>query len=429
MISILRVLLNRSMTVCTFALAACLTHPASAQTVPSAPPAPVVAPTPARGTASPDPVTPYIHARYRLETVDQDGIAESATASTLRVRAGARTAIWRGLSAVIEGEAIIRLGPADYNDTVNGRTALPVVADPSDVLLNQAYVRWQPVRQLELIGGRQAINLDNQRWVGSVDWRQNDQTLDAVRAAILPSSQTRIEYIHSWRVNRIFGPDSVQGVWRDSDIHLLRGSAALPPVGTISAYSYWLDLPAAPALSSRTLGLRLTGQQAVSSNVTLHYAAEVARQRDHGPNPARFSHDYLLIEPGVGVGPVTARVGFERLSGDGITALQTPLATLHAFNGWTDRFLTTPANGLRDFYADVQWRLGPVLTGAPATLRFQTHDFNATRTAADYGREYGAWLTVPVSRQISASVKLSHYDADSFATDTTKFWLSVDARF
>lgn len=421
-----------AITICTTALAACLAHPALAQgaaPVPTAAPASAPGTAPPPGAASADPITPYFHARYRLETVDQEGIAQSAMASTLRIRAGLRTAAWHGLSAVIEGEGIVRLGPEDYNDTVNRRSAFPVVADPSDVLLNQAFIRWQPVRQLELIGGRQAINLDNQRWIGSVDWRQNDQTLDAMRAVILPNSQTRVEYIHSWRVNRVFGPDSAQGIWRNSDIHLLRGSAAFPKVGTISAYGFWLDLPAAPTSSSRTLGLRLTGQQAITSNVTLHYAAEFARQRAHGANPTRFSHDYLLIEPGIGVGPVTARVGYERLSGDGNTALQTPLATLHAFNGWTDRFLTTPANGLLDLYADVQWRIGPVLTNAPATLRLQAHDFNATRTAADYGREYGAWLTVPISRQISTSVKLSHYDADTFATDTTKFWLSVDARF
>ncbi|MEQ1688835.1 MAG: hypothetical protein ABL874_09705, partial [Sphingopyxis sp.] len=117
--------------------------------------------------ATADPITPYADIRYRLETVDQDGLPESALASTLRVRAGVRTATWHGLSAVLEGEAILRLGPDDYNDTVNGRTAFPIVPDPSDLLLNQAYVRWQPARQLEATGGRQAINFDNQRWIGS----------------------------------------------------------------------------------------------------------------------------------------------------------------------------------------------------------------------------------------------------------------------
>lgn len=379
--------------------------------------------------ASPDAITPYLLARYRLELVDQDSIAESATASTLRLRAGLRTAAWNGLSAVIEGEAIVRIGPEHYNDTVNGRTNRPTVADPSDLLLNQAYVRWQPMQQLDMTAGRQTVNLDNQRWVGSVDWRQNDQTLDAVRVGIAPTKGTRVDYAYSWRVNRVFGPDSPQGVWRDSDIHLLRGSAALPSVGTLTAYGYWLDLPAAPAMSSRTFGARFVTEQAVGSGVKLHLAAEYAHQQDHGVNPRRFGHDYWLVEPGVGAGPVTVRVGYERLEGDGTTALQTPLATLHAFNGWTDRFLTTPAGGLRDLYADVQWRLGAVFTKAPATLRLQAHDFNATHGGRSYGREAGAWLTVPVTQRVTTALKLSHYDAQGFADDMTKAWLSIEARF
>ncbi|PKP72253.1 MAG: hypothetical protein CVT83_00850 [Alphaproteobacteria bacterium HGW-Alphaproteobacteria-5] len=330
---------------------------------------------------------------------------------------------------MVEGEAIVRLGPAHYNDTVNGRTNRPVVADPSDLLLNQAYVRWQPVRQVDITAGRQTVNLDNQRWVGSVDWRQNDQTLDAVRVGVEPAKGMRIDYAHSWRLNRVFGPDSPQGVWRDSDIHLARASAAVPSVGTLSGYGYWLDLPATPALSSRTLGVRFAGDRAVGGGIKLYLAGEYAHQRHHGANPRRFGHDYWLVEPGIGAGPVTARVGYERLDGDGTTALQTPLATLHAFNGWTDRFLTTPADGLRDLYADVQWRLGPLFKAAPATLRLQVHDFNAAHGGRNYGREAGAWLTVPVTRRVTTSFKLSHYDAQGFADDMTKAWLTIEARY
>lgn len=392
---------------------------ASAQTA-AATPAPA---------AQTGPITPYAALRYRLEAVDQHGLAEDATASTLRLRAGIRTAAWHGLSAVVEGEAIARLGPAHYNDTVNGRAAYPIVADPSDVLLNQAYIRWQPDARVEATVGRQTVSFDNQRWVGAVDWRQNDQTQDAARLSLTPTTGTRIDYVHAWRVNRVFGPDSAQGIWRDNAIHLLRGSTTLAPLGTLTAYGYWLDLPDAPTLSSRTFGARLTGERPLGGGLRLIYAVEYARQRNHGPNPRRFDHDYALIEPGLALGPVSARVGYEHLGGDGTTALQTPLATLHAFNGWADRFLTTPANGLRDLYADVQWRLGPLLTTSPATLRFQLHDYRATRGDSDYGREVGAMLTLPIDPRLTATVKASRYAAESFASDTTKFWFSLDARF
>ncbi|MEQ1509484.1 MAG: alginate export family protein [Sphingopyxis sp.] len=416
-------------------MALCLSTPSLAQATAPVPPSgagPAVTPAAAPATTpapAPKAITPYADLRYRLELVDQAGFARDATASTLRVRAGLRTAEWHGLSAQIEGEAIARIGPADYNDTVNGQTAFPVVADPSDIMLNQAFVRYRPIAQLDATLGRQAINFDNQRWVGSVGWRQNDQTLDAVRVTARPVPQAAIDYVHSWRVNRIFGPDSTQGIWRHNDIHLVRAQAALAPLGTLVGYGYWLDIPASPALSSRTFGVRLSGEQALGHGVKLTYAAEYARQSDHGLNPRNFGHDYLLLEPGLTVGPVTARLGYERLEGDGTTALQTPLATLHAFNGWADKFLTTPAGGLRDLYFDATWRL-PTLAGVQgASARVIWHDYNATRGGANYGHEWNALLNVPVARGITTSVKFAHYDAQSFATDTDKFWFSVEARF
>ncbi|MFM5954668.1 MAG: alginate export family protein, partial [Novosphingobium sp.] len=186
------------------------------------------------------PVSVYADIRYRLEVVDQADLPDTATASTLRVRAGVKTREWHGLSAVVEGEAIAVLGKASYNDTVNGKTNFPVVADPADVLLNQAYLRWRPDPRFELTAGRQAVNYDNQRWIGSVGWRQNDQTLDAVRVAAKPFKGVAVDYVYAWRVNRVFGPDSAQGIWHDTAIHGLRASYAIKNIGTLSGYGYWL---------------------------------------------------------------------------------------------------------------------------------------------------------------------------------------------
>jgi len=379
--------------------------------------------------SSPQAVTPYADIRYRLELVDQAGLPEDATASTLRLRAGVKTAEWNGFSALVEGEAIAVIGSASYNDTVNGKTAYPVVADPADVLLNQAWLRWKPVKQVELTGGRQAINLDNQRWVGSVGWRQNDQTLDAVRATIKPVDGLSVDYFHAWRVNRVFGPDSPQGIWRDTAIHGARAGYTIKNVGTLSAYGYWLDTPSSPASSSRTLGVRMAGERPVGKGIRLLYAAEYARQHDYGANPRRFALDYLLLEPGVAAGPVSVRLGYERLEGDGTSALQTPLATLHAFNGWADKFLTTPANGLRDGYVDASYKVpgkGPL---GGLLLRAAWHDYNSTRGGIDYGQEWNALASYPVGKHVTLTAKLARYEAKSFATDTTKAWFSVEAKF
>lgn len=385
--------------------------------------------TPVLAETQPAPVTPYADIRYRLEVVDQSGLPEDATASTLRLRAGIRTAEWHGLTVTLEGEAVAVLGSQTYNDTVNGKIQYPIVADPPDVLLNQAWLRWRPDPAIELTAGRQAVNLDNQRWVGSVGWRQNDQTLDAVRATLKPATGLTIDYLHAWRVNRVFGPDSPQGIWRDTTIHGARAGYTIQGIGTLSGYGYWLDIPSAPASSSRTFGVRIAGEHAVGRGGKLLYAAEYARQSDHGANPRSFGLDYMLLEPGFETGPVTLRAGFERLEGNGTVALQTPLATLHAFNGWADRFLTTPANGLRDIYLDASYKFRPGGPLAGLVLRAAWHDYRSTQGGIGYGHEWNALASYPVNRRITLSAKFAHYEARAFATDTTKAWFSLEARF
>lgn len=389
------------------------------------------APTPALAQSDGEPITvkPYAEIRYRLELVDQEAVPENATASTTRIRAGIKTTEWHGLSALIEGEAIARLGPRHYNDTVNGRTTYPVVADPPDILLNQAWLRFKPAKQVEATVGRQAVNFDNQRWIDSANWRQNDQTLDAVRVAIKPVAGVSLDYGYAWRVNRAFGPRSPQGIWRDNDIHLFRGSANAKPIGTITAYGYFFDIPDAPLSSSRTVGLRLVGEQQMSGNAKILYSAEYANQREFGANPRNFSLDYVMLEPGVSVGAVTTKIGWERLEGNGAVALQTPLGALHAFNGWADKFVNTPAAGLRDLYADIAVKLPPVAGVKGASARLKWHDFNSTSGGINYGREWDAMLVVPIIQGLTANLIYAEYDAYNFATDTRKLWFALEAKF
>ena len=70
-----------------------------------------------------------------------------------------------------------------------------------------------------------------------------------------------------------------------------------------------------------------------------------------------------VLVAGGGYQQVGFRVGWERLSGSEREGqFQTPLATLHAFNGWADKFLSTPVNGIEDLYFRVRW------PGRPAAL-------------------------------------------------------------
>src|SRR5437868_3122510 len=93
----------------------------------------------------------------------------------------------------------------------------------------------------------------------------------------------------------------------------------------------------------------------------LTLALSYARQSDYGRNPVRFAADYVAGEAGLAYRSLTLTGGWEKLGSDGgRAAVQTPMATLHKFDGWADLFLTTPANGLRDLYAGAAYKFARI---------------------------------------------------------------------
>jgi hypothetical protein len=382
----------------------------------------------------------YGDIRYRYETVEQDGpapVTEDATASTIRARLGFKTGIYRDFQALFETDIVGKLGDEDYNDGKNGFTQFPVIADPHTVELNQLWLSWAGIPDSVVKVGRQVINLDNQRFVGSVGWRQNDQTFDAASVENKSIENLALSYTYVRTVNRVFGHEHPQGDW-GGNTHLAHATYAFAPWLNIAGYGYWLDFDIAPASSDKTYGLRLTGDVPVNDAWTFFYEAEGARQHDHGNNTVDYDESYYLLAPGIKGHGLTFQVGFESLGGNGTTAFQTPLATLHAFNGWADKFLTTPANGLEDAYAKASYKVSGIGKWADDTVFDAVyHDFNAENTSADYGTEWDLQAsrtfktekTTYPFKEWSVSVKYADYNAEDLFTDTQKVWLTVGTKF
>lgn len=368
---------------------------------------------------------PTFDIRYRFEAVDQANRSREARASTLRTRFGYGTLPYYGFSGFLEFEHVGAAGPKRYNDTINGRTAYPIVADPEAIEVNQAFVNFAAPQQTNLRFGRQRIMLDNQRFIGNVGFRQNEQTFDAFSVSNKTFKDLELFYSYLWNVNRVFGDRSPVGDWR-SDTHLVNAAYATP-FGRLTGYGYLLDIENAPAFSSQTYGVRFAGKYEVSTGLAAVYALEYARQADYGNNPADFGLDYYLIEPGIAFRGVTVKVGYEVMDGNGAVAFQTPLATLHAFSGFTDLFLTTPPNGLKNTYVTASYSM-PTPLGS-LTLSGWYQNFSAERGGAHYGSEWAAEAALQVTKSLALSVKYADYNADSFAVDTRKLWLTANLKY
>ena len=362
--------------------------------------------------------------RYRYEFVDQDSFTKDAHASILRTRLAYRSPYFANFGFLIELDDVRPIGNDLYNSTRNGNTNRPVVADPEGTDVNQALIFYRGIENTVIRAGRQRIMFDNHRFIGDVGWRQNDQTYASFSLTNMSLQDTIFEYAYIDKVNRIFGPDNgTPPADFQSNSHVLNVKHEWSPNWGASAYAYLLDLEGSPLLSNKTFGIRLHGRTAVSDRTSISYTLEYAHQQNYGDNPNNYSADYFLLEGALTAAGITGKLGYEVLEGNSVQAFQTPLGTLHAFQGWADKFLATPADGIEDFYFSIATKI----RGANISLIY--HRFNPEAGGPDYGREWDLVIKKPLTERYSIVLKYANYDARSFATDTKKLWIMATAKF
>lgn len=354
---------------------------------------------------------------YRHEEVDDDAFAAGAAATTLRSALGFETQAYRGWQVRLEVEDVSVVGADDYANggfgaAGNGVAGRPVIGDPQGTDLHRAYLRWQGER-LSAQVGRDEIVLGDHRFVGNVGWRQHRQTFDAasVRYALAPRWKLSYSHLESvQRVNR--ATDELAG-------HLLAVEGDLGGAGKLLLHAESLDYdaPARRGLSSSTFGVEWSGSRALGGGKLL-WELEAARQRDAGDHPSELDAGYAFASLGGTRGIWTARLAWERLDGDARDGqFNTPLATLHKFNGWADKFLVTPTNGLVDRYLQVDGQR------AAWSWTVAFHDFEAATGGAAYGSELDLQLLYKTKCGLALGAKAALYDADTHAADTEKLWL------
>jgi hypothetical protein len=364
---------------------------------------------------------PIIDLRLRSEGVDQAGLAEDAEAITLRARLGFETGKAWNTSLLAEGDL---LWPWDshYNSTVNGKTAYPIVADAETYEVNRLQLTNTSLPDTTLTLGRQRINLDDQRFVGNVGWRQNEQTYDGFRVVNKSIPNLTVDVTYFDQVNRVFGKDSPVGRFNGSNY--LANVAYQTPIGKLTGFAYLTDFEEAPRDSAETLGLRFAGEQPVQK-VKVAWMVSYAQQTERSNNPLNFSQDFYAAEFTGTFRQYSVGVGYEHMEGDGVRGFSTPLATLHKFDGWADKFLTTPPNGLARRYATLGYTKKGLAVLDTLTATAVYHRFDSTRLGIDYGSEVDLQLQAKYQR-FNLLLKYAEYEADRFATDTSKYWVEVD---
>lgn len=369
---------------------------------------------------------PIIDVRYRYEWKDQADFAENAYAHTVRTRLGYETGEFFNFRALVEFENVFSIGDDNFNSTTNGLTGFPVIADPDATEINRAQLTFTGIEKTPITVGRQRFNLNNHRFVGAVDFRQNQQTFDAVRLSSTIINDLTFDYLYIDRVHRIFGDDNPGGEF-NSDSHIISAAYKAGQLGTVKAYGVLLDLKEAPALSSATWGVRYENNFALSEDagIKLGVVAEYARQTDYAANTLDYAEDYIHGEATLKVSAFSLKGGYEQLGGDGAASFTTPLATLHKFQGFADVFLATPAAGIEDIYGTVSWswKDAPVVDSMKLFITY--HDFSNQSGNVDFGHEIDAGLNIKYRKHWSLEFKGAVYEGDSGFADRSIVWTSL----
>ena len=362
-----------------------------------------------------------LNMRYRYEYADQR-TKNVSHANTLRTRLGYQTPMIGGFQALAELEDVRIIGNEDnYNQSGGiGPADRTVIADVKDTELNRGWLSYTTQEGTLFKVGRQLITLDKGRFLGSVGWRQNEQTHDAISLTTVPWEDTTLFYSYIDRVNRIFSNEHPDGNF-DSQSHLINLSYSGLSAGKLTTYAYLLDFGNSLPNSTHTYGGSFTGTKPATEEIELNYHAEFAWQTDAGDSPLDYNTEYYHLALGGTYKQFTLTGGYEVLGTDNDVGFKTPLATLHAFNGFADAFLTTPGDGLHDIYikADLKlpwdWKLG-----------LAWHDFESDGNGANLGQEWDAVLSRKIDKNWTFLIKAATYDGgDSSYADRDKVWAVI----
>ena len=377
----------------------------------------------ARATdANPLPDGLVIDLRYRHAHIDEAGFSQSANADTLRITLGYLWQLAPDWSAYAEGTRVVSFGDS-YNSGANGMTHRPMEGDPPSSEISSAWLGYDNGDERVRVG-RQYVNLDNQRFFTSGLWRQNPQSFDAFNGTwTVAATGTTLQYLHLNEAQRSVGhdyPDPTQREW-SLDANLFHVDQKLV-IGTLSGYEYLVENDTTLKYSWRTAGLRWTGAQSLLFG-NLGWTAEVAQQHAWRNNPGRYAADYHLLELTYGVPALSLRAGDELRGGDGHNAFSSPYGSNHAFDGWTNQFKNTPANGVEDRYFGVFGKLGDRFTWSALA-----HNFFADRGRQRYGSEINAMLGCALQNGVSVEIDYASYHRDTFGNSERELWLTLEYR-
>ncbi len=370
--------------------------------------------------------------RYEdLEAYRGSDVFKGAQSTTLRTRLSFETAEYNYMSAYLEFDDIRAIpDDANYFDGSNGQQDDLYIAAPESTEVNQAWFKVDVINTA-LVYGRQALQLDNGRFIGSEDWTQNQGAFSGLSLTNESLNVTRV------RAGRLYASDSLLDRSAADGSHRIDGSYFNLEYGGFihSKLSlYWYDIDrkdTANTWDSSTYGIRFAGY--INNEPSIEYAFEWAQQEDAGANPLNYKAGYSVLELGATIEGVRVFVGREVLGSDGGAYFVFPLGQEHQFQGYTGQFSNSGLGNIEGGVEDNYFSLGYVLN-EDSRLIATFHEFRSDDDSVGEGSLGKEWSLVSRHKMeacggLELSLGFAKYTASGFSEDARKFWLTSAIAF
>ncbi len=379
----------------------------------------------------------YADVKDNKDAANKDIDAGQAFTARTKLNVSAGLLGVEGLTTNIGIISVNNFGWNDYNSGANGQTQYDKIGDPQKAMISNADINYKVGKTL-FHAGRGQVNLDNQRFIGTVGWRQLERSYDSVFVA--DNSVKNLSLLAAW----VYG---LQGVnanpTADTNTVLLHASYSVMPELKVTAYDYMI------ANFADTYGIALTGN-VKAAGAKISYRAEYAQQAD----PTMTIHDtlsdgtktddikadasYYNLDLSANISGFIVGANYEFMSGDDDTtdatrkSFKTPLGTNHKFNGWADVYMGGRAGtGLIDMNA----KLGYTAKGFGKALLVY-HQFTADKAVNgkdDLGSEIDMLYAnkIPGVNNLKGLIKGAMFSGGDIGQtkDVTKFWVMLDYKF
>ena len=350
--------------------------------------------------------------KIRMRTAAANGNPENARAVSTLVRLGLKTSWNEFLSSEVELDHVFSGWKSAHS---NGETfnEHPVIPDVDGTEINQWLISLSNNHSTISLG-RKRIELDDQLFIGSNGFWQNDQTFDNLTVTSRFFSATQFQYSLITNANRIFGNNS-----KSSDIinnrprpanflgdqkqqtHLFHINVRDWDYQELSSFYYDMDIEDVPEDSNQTFGMRYRFEKRFGALKPMLITSFAFQRRPFFQNTEWIP--YYLIDANVGYRHWTLATRIEKLGSNNSQNFITPLGSHHDFQGWAG-VINRHELGIIDRSIRLLWRRSPF----KVDLRY--HWFDTDEGSQSLGTEFDFDVAYKINRHQKLSVRYGDFN-------------------